>query len=81
MATLYAALVFPSATITVLDPSLPEATKSLPAASDTVRFTLTPPAGAALDSVTVNSAAAPSVTGEVLAEIVAVGALLPVVNA
>ena len=58
----------------VFEPSLDEATKSLPEASATVRAIDRPPVGAALDRVTVNVAAVPSVTGDVPAVIVAAGA-------
>ena len=57
----------------VFEPSLDEATKSLPEASATVRAMVSPPVGAAVDSVTVNEAAVPSVTGELPALIVAAG--------
>ena len=66
--------VSPEVKARVLAPSLVEATKSLPEASATVSATVRPSAGAALDSVTVNSAAVPSVTGEAPAAIVATGA-------
>ena len=64
----------PEAKARVFVPSSPAATKSLPEASATVSAMVRPSAGAALDSVTVNSAAVPSVTGEVPAAIVATGA-------
>ena len=57
------ALVELAAIVTVLASSFPDATKSLPSASDTVRFTVSSAVGAGL-AVTVNSAAVPSVTAE-----------------
>ena len=74
VATEYTLEVSPAENARVLAPSLPAATKSLPDTSATVSATVSPPAGAALDNVTVNSAAVPSVTGEVPAAIVATGA-------
>ena len=61
----------PELIVTILAPSFPAATKSLPAASDTVRFTVRLALGAGL-AVTVNSAAVPSVTGDVPAAMVIV---------
>ena len=66
--------VSPALNARVLEPSLDEATKSLPDASATVRAMVRPPSGAAVESWTVNVAAVPSVTGEVPALIVAAGA-------
>ena len=66
------AVVAPMAIVTVLEPSSPDATKSLPAASATVKFTVRSAAGAE-SAVTVKVAAVPSVTGEVPAAMVMVG--------
>ena len=74
MATEYTFDVSPALNARLFEPSSPAATKSLPDTSATVSATVSPPAGAAVDSVTVNSAAVPSVTGEVPAAIVATGA-------
>ena len=74
VATEYVLEVSPALNARVLDPSLVEATKSLPEASATVSAIDRPPSGAAVDSSTVNEAAVPSVTGEVPALIVAAGA-------
>ena len=65
------ALVEFIAIVTILEPSSPDATKSLPAASDTDRFTVRSAVGAAV-AVTVKVAAEPSVTAEP-PEIVIVG--------
>ena len=65
--------VSPTANDSVFEPSLPEATKSLPETSATVSEIDRPPDGAAVDSSTVNDAAVPSVTGEVPALMVAAG--------
>ena len=56
-------MVVPEAIVTVFEPSSADATKSLPEASATVRFTVRSALGAA-SAVTVNSAAVPSVTAE-----------------
>ena len=74
VATEYVLEVSPLAKVRVFEPSLDEATKSLPEASATVRAMVRPPSGAAVDSSTVNDAAVPSVTGEVPALMVAAGA-------
>ena len=71
MSTVKAAVVDPAVIVTVLSPSSAAATKSLPATSDTVRFTVRSAAGAG-DAVTVNVAELPSVTA-VPAEMVMVG--------
>ena len=66
----------PELIVTVLAPSFPAATKSLPAASDTVRFTVRLALGAGF-AVTVNCAAVPSVTGDVPGAMVIVGVVPP----
>ena len=58
--------------VTVFEPSSPDATKSLPDASATVRFTVRSALGAE-SAVTVNCAAVPSVTGDVPGAMVMVG--------
>ena len=73
VATVYVLEVSPALNARVFEPSLVEATKSLPAASATVSEMVRPPVGAGVDSSTVNDAAVPSVTGEVPALIVAAG--------
>ena len=62
--------VLPGLTVTVFEPSSPDATKSLPDASDTVTFTVAP--AVVSDTDTVNPADEPSVTGEVPAAMVMV---------
>ena len=64
----------PASKARVFEPSLAEATKSLPDASATVSAIVRPPVGAGVDSSTVNEAAVPSVTGDVPALMVAAGA-------
>ena len=73
VATEYVFEVSPASKARVLEPSLAEATKSLPDASATVSAIVKPPVGAGVDRSTVNDAAVPSVTGEVPALIVAAG--------
>ena len=70
--TEWVAVVVLAVIVTVFEPSSPDATKSLPEASATVRFTVRLALGAEL-AVTVNCAAVPSVTGDVPAAIVIVG--------
>ena len=74
VATEYVLEVSPALKARVFEPSLAEATKSLPEASATVSAIDSPPVGAAVESSTVNDAAVPSVTGEVPALMVAAGA-------
>ena len=74
VATEYVLEVSPALKARVLAPSLAAATKSLPEASATVSAIDRPPVGAAVERVTVNEAAVPSVTGDVPALMVAAGA-------
>ena len=63
VSTVKVAVVDPAVIVTIFEPSLPVATKSLPVASDTVRFTVRSATGA-WSAVTVKLAAVPSVTAE-----------------
>ena len=73
--TEWVAVVVLAVIVTVLAPSSPDAKKSLPVASATVRFTVRSALGAE-SAVTVKVAAVPSVTGEVPAAIVIAGVVV-----